>query len=113
MPSSPDIATLSINDFEPHLNAIFEMGSPGGIVPLKLDRTESYGQAIRGGGAFSLLFVAPAGPFLPQAIYPVRHSARWRFSWSRSGRCRAATATTRCSRSRLESISRADRERSG
>lgn len=75
MASSPDIATLSINDFESHLNAIFEMQSPDGMVPLKLAKTESAGQARREGGAFSLLFVAPAGPFLPQAIYPVRHPA--------------------------------------
>lgn len=75
MASSPDIATLSIDDFAPHLNAIFEMVSPRGMVPLTLARTESVGQAIREGGAFSLLFVAPAGPFLPQAIYPVRHPA--------------------------------------
>ena len=75
MGSSPDIATLSINDFEPHLNAIFGMNSPRGKVPLKLERTESCGQAIREGGAFSLLSVAPAGPFLPQAIYPVQHPA--------------------------------------
>jgi hypothetical protein len=73
MESSPDIAALSINDFEPHLNAIFEMRSPDGIVPLKLEKATSAGQAMREGGAFSLLFVAPAGAFLPQAIYPVRH----------------------------------------
>lgn len=75
MASSPDIATLSIDDFEPHLNAVFEMGSSRGMVPLTLAKTESAGRAQRAGGAFSLLFVAPAGPFLPQAIYPVRHPA--------------------------------------
>lgn len=75
MASSPDIATLSIDDFEPHLNAIFEMNSPRGKVPLQLAKTESAGQARREGGAFSLLFVAPAGAFLPQAIYPVQHPA--------------------------------------
>jgi hypothetical protein len=73
MASTPDIATLTVNDFEPHLDAVFEMEAPGGPVPLKLAKTECYGQAIREGGAFSLLFVAPAGPWLPQAIYPVRH----------------------------------------
>lgn len=75
MASSPDIATLSIDDFEPHLNAIFEMESSRGMVPLTLAKTESAGQARRASGAFSLLFVAPAGAFLPQAIYPVRHPA--------------------------------------
>lgn len=75
MASSPDIATLTVNDFEPHLDAVFEVGSPDGMVPLRLAKTESAGQARREGGAFSLLFVAPAGPFLPQAIYPVQHPA--------------------------------------
>ena len=36
MASSPDVATPSINDFEPHLNAVFEMKSPGGMLPLQL-----------------------------------------------------------------------------
>lgn len=31
MASSPDIATLSIDDFEPHLNATFELNSPGAL----------------------------------------------------------------------------------
>ncbi len=65
MASSPDIATLSINDFEPHLNAIFEMESSRGMVPLTLAKTESAGQAQRAGGAFSLLFVAPAARTAP------------------------------------------------
>jgi len=93
--SSPDIATLTVKDFEPHLDAVFEMNSPAGTVPLKLAKTECYGQAIREGGAFSLLFVAPVGPWLPQSIYPVRHPAPWKFSRCRSGRCRAATAPGR------------------
>jgi hypothetical protein len=75
MASSPDIAMLRIGDFELHLDAIFEMQSPAGMVPLKLAKAESYGQARREGGAFSLLFVAPPGPWLPQAIYPVAHPA--------------------------------------
>ena len=45
MASSPDIATLSIGDFEPHLNAIFEMESSRGMVPLTLTQTEFAGQA--------------------------------------------------------------------
>jgi hypothetical protein len=75
MASTADLATLGINDFEPHLDAVFEMRSPGGTIPLKLEKTEAVGQSRRAGGAFSLLFVAPAGPFLPQAIYPVEHPA--------------------------------------
>lgn len=75
MMSPTDLGRLKLDDFSPHLDAVFEMTSSAGTVPLKLAKTECYGQAIREGGAFSLLFVAPAGPYLPQAIYPVRHPA--------------------------------------
>ena len=75
MALSADLATLDVNDFEPYLDAVFEMQSPAGMVPLKLAKTETAGQSKRAGGAFALLFVAPAGPFLPQAIYPVAHPA--------------------------------------
>ncbi len=75
MVSPADLGKLKLDDFEPHLDAVFEMSSPAGMVPLKLAKTERSGQAIREGGAFSLLFVAPAGPWLPQSIYPVRHPA--------------------------------------
>jgi hypothetical protein len=73
MTSSPDLATLSIDDFQPHLDAVFEMQSPAGVVPLKLAKADPAGASGRAGGAFSLLFIAPKGPWLPQAIYPVKH----------------------------------------
>lgn len=73
MPAEVDLAKLSVSDFSSHLDAVFEMQAAGAIVPLKLAKAESVGQAVREGGAFSLLFVAPSGPFLPQAIYPVSH----------------------------------------
>jgi hypothetical protein len=73
MAPSPDLATLAIDDFAPHLDAVFEMQSPGGIVPLKLAKVEPSGESGRAGGAFSLLFVAARGPLLPQSVYPVKH----------------------------------------
>jgi hypothetical protein len=73
MTSSPDLAALRIDDFEPHLNADFEMQTPAGPLPLKLAEAASGGPSARAGGAFSLVFVAPTGPWLPQAIYPVKH----------------------------------------
>ena len=49
--------------FRAALETVFEMDRPAGVVPLKLAKTESAGQSgRREGGAFSLLFVAPAGP---------------------------------------------------
>ena len=73
MPAEVDLAKLSMSDFSPHLDAVFEMHAAGGVVPLKLAKAESVGHAVRDGGAFSLIFLAPSGPFLPQAIYPVSH----------------------------------------
>jgi hypothetical protein len=75
MASKADLAALSIGDFTPHLEAVFDMQTPGGVVPLKLIEAASRGPAKRAGGAFSLLFIAPEGPWLRQAIYPVTHPA--------------------------------------
>jgi hypothetical protein len=73
MTSPPDLATLRLDDFAPHRDAVFEMQSPAGVVPLKLVKVDPAGESGRAGGAFSLLFTAPSGPWLPQAIYPVQH----------------------------------------
>jgi hypothetical protein len=73
MASSPDLATLKLDDFTAHLDADFEMQTTGGGLPLKLVKADPAGASGREGGAFSLLFTAPAGTSLPQAIYPVTH----------------------------------------
>ena len=73
MTSTADLAALSIGDFTPHLEATFDMQAAGGVVPLKLVKVDPSGDSGRAGGAFSLVFVAPQGPWLPQAIYPVQH----------------------------------------
>jgi len=75
MTSSPDLATLKIDDFAPHRDAVFETQTSGGAVPLKLVKADPAGASGREGGAFSLLFVGPKGASLPQAIYPVKHPA--------------------------------------
>jgi hypothetical protein len=75
MTSTADLAALGIGDFTPHLEAVFDMQTAGGTVPLKLAKVDPAGNSGRKGGAFSLIFVAPKGPFLPQAIYPVQHPA--------------------------------------
>jgi hypothetical protein len=69
----PDLATLRIDDFAAHLDAIFDMQSPAGVMPLKLVKADPVGESGRAGGAFSLLFIGPKGASLPQAIYPVKH----------------------------------------
>jgi hypothetical protein len=75
MATTADLAELKIGDFSSHLDTIFDMHAPGGKIALKLVKAESAGQSGRAGGAFSLLFVAAAGPWPPQAIYPVKHPA--------------------------------------
>jgi hypothetical protein len=73
MTAPADIAALRIGDFSPHLDAVFDMQAAGGVVPLKLAKVDPAGDSGRAGGAFSLIFVAPKGPWLPQAVYPVQH----------------------------------------
>ncbi|MCA1399222.1 hypothetical protein I6F38_23765 [Bradyrhizobium sp. BRP56] len=76
MTSTVDLAKLHIDDFTPHQDAEFAMQAERDrVVPLKLAKVEPAGNSGRPGGAFSLLFTAPKGAWLPQAIYPVRHPA--------------------------------------
>jgi hypothetical protein len=75
MASTVDLAALGIGDFEPYLDAVFETQTAAGMVPLKLSTVAPAGESGRAGGAFSLLFVAPKGPWLQQAIYPLAHPA--------------------------------------
>jgi hypothetical protein len=77
MDAPAPLATLTCDDFALHLNDAFVLrhGGGAGEVALMLVEVNRLGSAKRTGGAFSLLFVAPAGPFLPQAIYPLTHAA--------------------------------------
>ena len=73
MTATVDLAALAVGDFSPHIDAIFDAQVADGVVPLKLAKVDPAGDSGRAGGAFSLTFVAPKGPWLPQAIYPVKH----------------------------------------
>lgn len=75
MTPTVDLAKLHIDDFRPHQDVEFEMQAADRVVALKLAKVEPVGNSGRPGGAFSLLFAAPKGAWLPQAIYPVRHPA--------------------------------------
>src|ERR1043166_5071633 len=68
-----DIAALTAADFEARRSDEFRAQTPKGEVVLQLSEVRKLGQAMRKGGAFSLLFVSPPGPFLPQAMYPLTH----------------------------------------
>jgi hypothetical protein len=69
------VAALSAADFEPLSGEDFILAAAGSEIALKLAEVRHLGNALREGGAFSLLFVTPPGPFLPQAIYPISHPA--------------------------------------
>jgi hypothetical protein len=75
MAATADLAALRIDDFTPHFDAVFDVDVAGGVVPLKLVKADPAGDSGRAGGAFSLIFVAPKGPWLLQATYPVKHPA--------------------------------------
>ena len=76
IPQTENIAVLTVGDFEPRLHDEFKLLTSNGEVPLQLAEVRRLGQALRAGGAFSLLFKSPPGPFLPQAIYPFSHPVR-------------------------------------
>lgn len=87
MASPADLGKLKLGDFEPHLNAVFEMDSPHGKVPLRLAEAAAHGHPlpgtvkteagqehkIRDGGGFTLQFVAPESSRLPQGVYQIKH----------------------------------------
>jgi hypothetical protein len=67
------LAALTPADFEPHVGREFAIEANGTRVNLKLAQIERLGAARREGGAFSLTFLSPPGPFLPQGIYAIEH----------------------------------------
>ena len=73
MVSSIDLAALTIDDFAPLCGMLFDMQTSDGVVRLTLTKVEASSASGRAGGAFSLSFVAPQGPWLLQAIYSIKH----------------------------------------
>jgi hypothetical protein len=69
------LSILTAADFEPLSDGDFTLAAAGGELVLKLAEVHRLGDAVRSGGAFSILFTTPEGPSLPQAIYPVTHPA--------------------------------------
>ena len=66
------VGDLTVSDFETRQGDEFRLLTTP-EVPLKLTAVLRKGEGLRAGGAFSLLFVAPKGPYVPQMIYPVSH----------------------------------------
>jgi hypothetical protein len=68
-----ELAKVTAEDFAARIDDDFLVPTSAGEVPLKLVEVRRLGKAIREGGAFSLTFLSPPGPFLPQAVYPLQH----------------------------------------
>ena len=69
------LAAMTAESFEPHRGETFTLLAGGSELALTLAAVQRLGNAVRAGGAFSLQFSGPAGPIVPQAIYPLRHRA--------------------------------------
>ena len=72
---SKSVASLTADDFESHTDERFQLKTAKGALELKLVEVRRLGQAMREGGAFSLMFISAPGPFMPQATYPLAHPA--------------------------------------
>jgi hypothetical protein len=68
-----DLATVTAQQFEPLRGQGFALHLPSGALAITLAEIRRVGEALRQGGAFTLLFVAQDMRRLPQAIYPVSH----------------------------------------
>jgi hypothetical protein len=68
-----ELSALTPDDFEPCRDQNFPLTTSTGTLDLKLVEVRRLGQALREGGAFSLTFQSPPGPFVPQATYPIGH----------------------------------------
>jgi hypothetical protein len=80
MTMPPDLATLTAADFEPRVDDTFRLPIALEELAFKLVQVRKLGQATRQGGAFSLLFTTPPGPFLRQGIYPLDNPALGRLN---------------------------------
>jgi hypothetical protein len=70
-----ELAGLTAADFEARIEEDFRIPTEEGAIALKLVEVRRLGRALREGGAFSLSFLSPPGPILPQAIYPLDNAA--------------------------------------
>ncbi len=64
--ASVDLRALKVDDFEARQNEAFTVTIPQAEISLKLTKVQRLGDSGRPGGAFSLWFMSPPGPHLPQ-----------------------------------------------
>ena|SRR6187200_2444542 len=73
MSAMVDPGTLTVEAFERGKDEPFIASVADREIVLTLTEIQRLGQGHRDGEAFSLLFIAPPGPFFPQAIYALTH----------------------------------------
>lgn len=61
------MTALRLSDFP--AGTVYDVGTGGVVLPLRLDKTLALSDSGREGGSFRLEFVGPSEPILPQAIY--------------------------------------------
>ena len=70
-----DLATLTAQSFARHMHERFAISGPDGRLDLILTEIEEFGRAAGGRNAFSVRFIGPPRPVLPQAIYRLENEA--------------------------------------
>lgn len=63
---------LTIEDFSGAVGEDYELQAGDGALALRLEEAQPLPKSIRAGGSFSLTFLGPRDPILPQAIYTLR-----------------------------------------
>ena len=67
-----DLASVAAADFQPHVRSLFRMEADGPLQLTLMSVNERPGPGTRR-QPFSLLFLGPADPVLPQRIYRLEH----------------------------------------
>ena len=70
-----DLEKLTAQDFSDRMQDNFAVSGPAGALDLVLIEVEEFGPSGSGRNAFSLRFLGPLRPILPQAIYRLENAA--------------------------------------
>jgi hypothetical protein len=70
-----DLENLTAQDFSDRRQDNFVVSGPAGALDLVLIEVEEFGPSASGRNAFSLRFLGPLRPILPQAIYRLENAA--------------------------------------
>jgi hypothetical protein len=68
------LETLTVKSFAERMHDRFTLSSPMGELDLVLNELEEFGPAGAGRNAFSLRFLGPQRPILPQATYRLENA---------------------------------------